>query len=818
MLKKINDSVELLSPAGDMESFKAAVQNGADAIYMGLDKYNARIMTNNFDIDEYIECIEYAHLRGVKVYLTINTLLADEEIKDACEAVLKLYSKGLDAVIVQDMGFAVLIKKIIPNIEMHASTQMSIYNLEQVKYLEKLGFSRVVLARELSIEEIEYICKNTKLDVEIFVHGAMCVSVSGQCLMSYEIGGRSANRGGCAQPCRMKYSLYSGSEEVVSSRYLLSKKDIYGLEKIDKLIKAGVKSFKIEGRNKTPEYVAITTNKYRKYMDKFLNKECVEEQENLEKIEVTKEDKEQLMQTFNRDGISTGYLDGVKYRDGITKISAKNTGLYLGTVCDQKSVYIKVKLEQDFDIHDGIEIYSRGKVFSNIMTCIKNEKYVTINRKCNKGEFVWIGDVSKKIDIGSRIYKTSSYSLNKEFQGTYKNNINIKKINVPIEISILKDKNLEVNINMEDMNENSKANSNIKVQLEYMPQEAKTKSLTKEEIEVMFEKTNDTSINFEFKNIQLDDNLFVPTSILNELRRKCISEINNFFIVDIDVSNELDNLNNLLKEFLIVDKIEDIENTENNEKIEEKENVKTEVRINSLFVYKYDGNKDYKEIFEDKYKRNLNRIDINVFDYLKNKEEILQKYLNNVEIYLYLPSVVGNKLMDIIFKNFENFLNEGVKGFIIGNIGYIEKLIELKNQNKYEFKIIADYSLNISNKYYATFLKNQGINSMVPAYDNIKLNILELAKIIDLEIIENLVTVMTSRYCMLGSFLGNIENVNECSKYCMDGNNYYLKDVDDQKYNIISDNTECIMKITKKIDNIKNYDIKRITSIRYCVV
>ncbi len=424
MYKNINE-VELLSPAGDMNSFKAAIQNGADAIYMGIDKFNARIMTNNFDINEYIECIEYAHLRGVKVFLTINILMSDAEVKEACEIVLKLYSKGLDAIIVQDLGFAVVIKKIVPTLQIHASTQMSIYNLEQVKYLEKLGFSRVVLARELSVEEIEYICKNTKLEVEIFVHGALCVSVSGQCLMSYAIGGRSANKGNCAQPCRMKYKLYSNSEEMLSNRYLLSKKDIYGLEHIDKLINSGVKSFKIEGRNKIPEYVAITTSIYRKYINEFCQNG---------KLNIAAEDKLKLKQIFNRDGLCSGYLDGVKYANSITDISAKNTGIYLGTVCDQKSVYVKVKLEQDFDMKDGVEIYSKDNVFSNIITCIKNEKYTTVNRKCKKGEYVWIGDISKKMDIGSKIYKTSSYSLNKDYQGTYTNNINLKKIIVDLDI------------------------------------------------------------------------------------------------------------------------------------------------------------------------------------------------------------------------------------------------------------------------------------------------------------------------------------------------------------------------------------------------
>ena len=198
---------------------------GADAIYMGINKFNARNMAENFDIDSYINAIEYAHQRGIKVYLTLNTLLKTDEISEALDIVTKLYSKGLDAVIVQDIGLARLIHEIMPKLHLHASTQMSVYSLSQVRFLEKIGFKRVVLARELSLEEIEYICKNTNLEIEVFVHGALCVSLSGQCLLSSVIGNRSANRGECAQPCRMKYSLYDKTDkEIVKKTFHFAEK------------------------------------------------------------------------------------------------------------------------------------------------------------------------------------------------------------------------------------------------------------------------------------------------------------------------------------------------------------------------------------------------------------------------------------------------------------------------------------------------------------------------------------------------------------------------------------------------------------------
>ena len=246
----MKENLELLAPAGNEESFKAAVNAGADAIYMGLGKHNARVMAKNFTLSSYIDCIKYAHVRGVKVYLTLNTLLEDDDIKDALELLIKLYEAGLDAVILQDIGLASIIHDIMPDLHMHASTQMSAYSLEQVKFLESIGFKRVVLARELTLEEVKYITDNTSIEIEAFIHGALCVSLSGQCLLSLAIGTRSANKGACAQPCRMRYTLYKDKEKMSPKTYLLSKKDIYGLDILDKIIESNITSLKIEGRDR----------------------------------------------------------------------------------------------------------------------------------------------------------------------------------------------------------------------------------------------------------------------------------------------------------------------------------------------------------------------------------------------------------------------------------------------------------------------------------------------------------------------------------------------------------------------------------------
>ena len=288
--------IELLSPVGDWNCLLAAVQNGADSVYFGSTLFNARASANNFDIPTLKKAIEYCKLRNVKTFLTLNILIKNAEFNDAIILAKKAYEFGIDAIIVQDLGLARFLIKNFPDLPIHASTQMSIHNLEGVLKLQNLGFKRVVLARELPINEIQYICKNTNIEIETFIYGALCISYSGQCLFSSIIGGRSGNRGKCAGPCRLPYELLlhndnSNKDTLLDKGYLLSPKDLCSLNYLPQLIEAGVKCFKIEGRLKSPEYVAVVTKIYRKYIDKILNKE---------NYVVEDSDMQQLLQMFNR--------------------------------------------------------------------------------------------------------------------------------------------------------------------------------------------------------------------------------------------------------------------------------------------------------------------------------------------------------------------------------------------------------------------------------------------------------------------------------------------------------------------------------------
>ena len=259
---------ELLAPAGSFASLKAAVAAGADAVYMGGARFGARAYAQNADQDEMIAAIEYAHLHGCRLYMTVNTLFKENELGELYEYLLPYYKAGLDGVIVQDLGALSFIREHFPGIELHASTQMTITSVYGAKELKRLGCCRVVPAREVSLEEIRRIYDETGMDIETFVHGALCYCYSGQCLMSSLIGGRSGNRGACAQPCRQPYTLVRDGKEVMKQEaYVLSLKDLKALDYIDDLLDAGVTSFKIEGRMKGDTYVRTVVTAYRKVID-----------------------------------------------------------------------------------------------------------------------------------------------------------------------------------------------------------------------------------------------------------------------------------------------------------------------------------------------------------------------------------------------------------------------------------------------------------------------------------------------------------------------------------------------------------------------
>ncbi len=322
--------MELLAPAGTMENFMASLESGADAIYLGGKVFNARAHAANFGIDELREAVRLAHILDVSVYVTVNILIGDTELKDLEQYIKDLDSIGVDAIIVQDLAVAEIAKRVAPTIHLHGSTQMTAATLDAVRFYESLGFTRVVLARELSLKEIQHICKHCKAEIEVFVHGALCVCYSGQCLMSSFIGGRSGNRGACAQPCRLPYELLDSKGESVLPKheaYLLSPKDLNYSEHMNELVAAGVTSFKVEGRMKKVSYVRQVIGTYREILDE---------------ASIHENQRKALASGFNR-GFSTAYLEDTVGRQMMTVVAPNHQGKPIGESYTKKGeVYLSL--------------------------------------------------------------------------------------------------------------------------------------------------------------------------------------------------------------------------------------------------------------------------------------------------------------------------------------------------------------------------------------------------------------------------------------------------------------------------------------------
>ena len=391
--------LELLAPAGGYEALVAAVNNGADAVYTGGKSFSARAYADNLSEYELYKAIDYCHLYDRKLYLTLNTLYDDGEITDVLKYAENMYKRGMDAFIVQDLGTAVYMVK--SGLPVHASTQMTVHNLNTALRIKNIGIKRIVLSRELRLREIEYIAEKACVEIEVFVHGALCFCYSGQCLMSSFIGGRSGNRGRCAQPCRKRYTLVdenmkmTNGKDVYSKGYLMSMKDLNTLNQIDSLKRSGVTSLKIEGRMKRPEYVALVVNAYRKAIDEKLKKEDVLKAEAI----------------FNR-GFTKGYIFGDKNREVINIVNPKNIGEKVGTLTDIRNGTGYFDFDESVSLGDGISVGDDGFIIVSMRQKDKNvKKAVGKTAIPLKGKKIKLGDV----------YRTFDADLIKEAKKTYEN-------------------------------------------------------------------------------------------------------------------------------------------------------------------------------------------------------------------------------------------------------------------------------------------------------------------------------------------------------------------------------------------------------------
>ncbi|MCR4434984.1 MAG: DUF3656 domain-containing protein [Clostridiales bacterium] len=823
--------VELLAPAGSREAFLAAVENGADAVYLGGKLFNARQFAENFDMEQLKWAADYAHVRDARVYLTMNTLMADSELGQAMDFAQEAYLAGIDGVIVQDVGFASLLREAFPDLSLHASTQMTIYSLEGVKTLEKLGFKRVVLARELSMEEIKHIAANTEVELEVFVHGALCISYSGQCLMSSMIGGRSGNRGKCAQPCRLPYGLVGGSSEVQSKaghggkkqgpahpsasaragvrepfRYLLSPKDLCAVELLGPMVDTGVKSLKIEGRMKSPEYVATVVRVYRKYLDRVQrhrdgNGFCTVEGQDLK----------DLAQIFNRGGFSQGYLRGKPGREGMCLEKPKNWGIYLGEILsyDRLSSAFKIKLEEELSLGDGVEVWNGEEGSPDTVVSEIKLDGSRVDRAA-PGQTVTVGHLKGRLQRGNKVYKTSDKNLNAQARETFSGKF-LKKIKIRGRLSVKRGEPVDFWVRDPEGNQVCAGSSAV-------PQEALNSPLVKERIAEQLKKTGNTPFEFEEIEIELDENLALPVRVINELRRSALEELEALRA----------------------------------RRFHRKPPPNAEARRarlpgaggggpqasmgpgpapavggqDGMPLPRREGGAAGLSLLFHSWNEAFNGMDmagdrvylpLGAFVEGRIREASLCSWRKKgVEVFIHLPPVTRGRWDKILRSGLGEIVESGIGGFMIGNLGHMEYV-----KSPGPLKIVGDFSLNVFNSISEKKLLDLGLDGITLSPE---LNLAQLARLQRFEGLERETVVygrlplMTSEYCPVGSTGGGPGAAGaKCSGACKKGT-YRLRDRKGMEFPVLCSPEDCrsrifnskVLFVPDSLEKLKRSGINRI--------
>lgn len=504
--------VELLAPAGNMDSLKAAVMAGCDAVYLGGVLFGARAFAGNFTNEEIVYAINYAHLYGVKVYVTINTIIYDSEVERFLDYVRFLHKNNVDAVIIQDIGMFDLLRKKFPNLELHASTQMNIHNYDGALLAKKLGFKRVVMARETPIDVIKKIKEEIDIEIEVFIHGALCVSYSGECLLSALVGKRSGNRGTCAQICRKKYDFYDDDKNKLNTNnYLLSTKDLCTLKYIDKLIEIGVDSLKIEGRMKRSPYVYLVTKTYRKVIDNYYN---------TGKLKIDENDIIELKKMFNRN-FAKGFMLNEDNNNFTYDKRPNNIGIEVGQVISKVKNDLKIKLTYDVSVHDGLRILDdkedKGLVINKMFI---NNKSVL---EAKKGDVITL-KYDKYVEKNSKVLLTSSKKQLDSISEAIKNQERF--IYVDLSFTAKENENLKLTI--------TDGLNTVTEVLDKTPMRAINKETSYDVIKKQLSKLGNTVYKARNITLNLDDNLFINIKDINEIRRRAISKLNEKRLYKID--------------------------------------------------------------------------------------------------------------------------------------------------------------------------------------------------------------------------------------------------------------------------------------------
>ena len=665
----MKDRVEILAPAGSMECLKAAIAAGADAVYTGGALFGARAYAHNLTEEELLEAIDYVHLHGRRLYLTVNTLIKDREMeKQMYDYLLPYYRQGLDAVIVQDIGLFRFIRKHFPDLPIHASTQMTLTGVDGAKFLEKEGAQRIVTSRELSMAEVKKIADETELEIESFVHGALCYCYSGQCLFSSFIGGRSGNRGQCAQPCRLLYR----TPEAKRPQYLLSLKDICTLELIPEMIESGIYSFKIEGRMKKPEYAAAVAFQYRKYADLYLKyyEECPAEEDPaayaMKKYRVREEDRQMLLDLYNRGGFHSGYYHTQNGREMISLNRPNHAGVPAVKVLAKKGRNVTAKALTDLYPQDIIELPMRkGREKADNYTCKD-----AVRKGMNVQIPVFADTPFKRDEIWMRTRNSTLIdTLREEFvNGKIKERICGTFRLYPQEKATLTVKCRDAEITVAG----EKA------------QEALSQPMSRERIEKQLRKTGNTEFEFSFLKAEIGEKVFLPMQSLNELRREALETLEKVICEKYRRSGE----------------VKDPE--------EDKTELSMEEEILSGWTASVRTAEQMEVILEEEA---IGRIyaDCTMFPRIWEKDSyvewITKVHAAGKEIYLVMPYIFRERTRKQYEAAYNRIFGAGWDGILIANY---ESFAFLK-EHGYTGRIMTDYNLYEFNQESRKFWKEKGV-------------------------------------------------------------------------------------------------------------
>lgn len=673
---------ELLAPAGSYETMLVAFNAGADAVYVGGQKFGARAFAGNFNEEELVKAINYAHMFDKKLYLTVNTLIKEEEFSQLYDYIKPYYEAGLDAVIVQDIGVLKFIAGNFTDLPIHCSTQMTVTGEEFGKVLaENKSVTRIVTPRELNLAEIKKMYTVTGLEIESFVHGALCYCYSGQCLLSSIIGARSGNRGRCAQPCRLTFS---NAEQKVDNKHLLSPKDLCTLEILPEIIETGVYSLKIEGRMKKPEYVASVVAIYRKYIDRYLKN-------GKKNYKVIQEDIDTLKDIYNRGGFTDGFYKRQNGSEMMTINRPNHCGVKVGNVLDINQNIIKIQTVRDIKKGDILEIDSDTEFFAPY--------------DIRKGE-IFDYKFKQKIRFGNvkEVIRTRNEALINTLLNNYmydeKGKIRLLKRRVNIDITILKDKNIEAA--MWDNSFSVTTNGNV-------PLEAKNKPITKDFVVKQLGKLGETCFAADSINVQLDEGLFVTVSELNEIRRSLVElfteEIKETYRRYVDNRVNKDNGLN----------IADSLNKDNslNTNIAYKTIEKSYSDFSNNITVLVSDMKQFETVISI-YRGNRIYLEYAQFSLEEIASAVKMGNEKNVEVFIALPYILRANAKAMLEKEIDTLREIESSGYLFRNL---ESFFYLKNKGINIKKVIFDSNIYAFNNETIKYYKSIGADIITASYE-----------------------------------------------------------------------------------------------------